>query len=239
MSSPNRTVASGDVVFQLVSPELDHELQTVQERYRELSRSQASIGFNAELRSQAMVIGSELRTQNQRLRSLADKKARLNIVAPFDGVVVDIAADIRTGDWLSRGERIATVVDPGERVIVAYLQEEDLSRVSEGMIGRFYPESMEFGTKDVLIRTIDFGGSTDLDKLYLASLFGGDIAVRENDSGGLTMIRSYYRMELELQEEANAPQVVRGTVIIDGQRISLFSQMRRRFVSVFLRETGF
>jgi putative peptide zinc metalloprotease protein len=239
MSTPNTPVNSGDVVFQLVSPELDHELQLVQDRYRELSRSQASVGFNAELRSQATVIASELRTQNQRLRSLTDKKAMLNIVAPFSGVVVDIAADIRNGDWLPRGLRLATILDPNERVIIAYLQEEDLSRVSEGVAGRFFPENVEFGVKDVVIRTIDFGGSTELDKLYLASLFGGDIAVRENDSGGLTMIRSYYRIELELQDERNAPHVVRGTVIIDGQRTSLFSQMRRRFVSVFFRETGF
>ncbi|MDA1300957.1 MAG: HlyD family efflux transporter periplasmic adaptor subunit [Proteobacteria bacterium] len=236
----NQVVAGNSVIFGLVSPELDQELRAAQHRYRELSRAQATLGFDSSLRSQAMVIASELTTQNQRVRSLADKRARLDIRAPFDGVVVDIAPDIQDGDWLPEGMRIATIVDPTKALVVAYVKEEELARIETGMTGRFFPENLEFGVRDVVIRQIDLVASTELDKPALASLFGGDIAVRESASGGMTMVKSQYRVDLELASHETYPeQVVRGHVAIDGHSTSPFSQMRRRFIAVFLRETGF
>ena len=226
-------------LFELTSPGLDHDLKLVQERYRELSRAQASLGFDERLRSQAMVVQSELRTQNQRLRGLMDKRAQLTITAPFDGHLVDLAPDINVGDWLPKGLKIETVVDRQSRILTAYLREEDLARIEAGMEGNFYPENPEFGVRQVRIREIDLVGTTELNQLYLASLFGGDIAVRESETGELSTVRSYYQIKLDLMDDGPVSQVVRGTVVINGRRASLFGQIKRRFVAVFLRETGF
>ena len=234
------TKVSSTPLFRLASPQLDHEIQLVQHRYQELSRSRASLGFNSELRSQATIVDSELRTQNQRLRGLMDKQSRLTIAAPFDGEVVDIASDIKPGDWLPKGMKIASVVNYDAKSVVAYLREEDLARIDEGMVGSFFPENLEHGVREVVVREIDFVGTTELDQLYLASLFGGDIAVRESESSSLSMVKSHYRVELDLLGDHDlVKQVVRGKVIIDGHSTSLFSQIKRRFVAVFLRETGF
>tara|TARA_E500000331_G_scaffold294228_1_gene291852 strand:- start:943 stop:1797 length:855 start_codon:yes stop_codon:yes gene_type:complete len=226
-------------LFELTSPELDHDLKLVQERYRELSRAQASLGFDERLRSQAMVVQSELRTQNQRLRGLMDKRAQLTITAPFDGHVVDLAPDINIGDWLPKGLKIATVVDHQSRTVAAYFREEDLARIEIGMEGNFYPENPEYGVRQVRIREIDLVGTTELNQVYLASLFGGDIAVRESETGVLSTVKSYYQIKLDLLDDESVSQVVSGTVVINGRSTSLFGQIKRRFVAVFLRETGF
>ena len=237
-------VGEGDVIFTVASPELDHELALVKARYDELSWTQASLGFDANMRSEATVVSSALRTQNQRLRSLFEQRQQMEIKAPFDGKLVDVAPDIQPGDWLPKGSKMGTVVDRDDTRIIAYLLEDALSRVEEGMTARFYPENPEHPAYDATVREISFVGLGQLDKLYLASMFGGDIAVRETDDGFLAMVQSHYRVELDIITDSETPdprpeQVVRGTVVIDGNAVSPFSQVRRQFVSLFIRETGF
>ena len=108
------------------------------------------------------------------------------------------------------------------------------------MSARFYPENPEHGVLDLVISDIEFMGTPQLDNLYLASTFGGNVAVRETQEGELMTVRSHYKIHLSLLDETRTvQQVVRGTAIIEGSAISLFNQIRRRVVSVFIRETGF
>lgn len=240
-SLPDRGLEIGeeDVLYKITSSKLDHEVELLRSRYRELSWLQQSLGFDSELRSQAMIVASELKTQNQRLRSILDQREDLRVKAPFKGTFVDMPSDLRIGDWLPRGIKLGTVYDESQTKVIAYIKEDDLSRVTEGMTARFYPENPEFGVHDLIVESIDFVATTELDKLDLASTFGGDIAVRESKQGELKLVRSHYKLELVFLESIPSPgRVVRGTAFIDGRAVSPFTQIRRRLTSVFLRETG-
>ncbi len=233
-------VQQGDTLFRFESPEISLKLEEAENRYKELGWMRSSLGFDPELRNEALVVTSELRTQNQLIRSLVEEQAQLNIKAPFRGEVVDINPELIIGDWFPPGYKLGAVVDPDQTKVVAYLPEEQLARVETGMTATFFPENLEHGVHDLVVERIEFVGTPQLDTLYLASTFGGDIAVREEQDGSLTTVQSQYRIELAFAENAPAlSQVVRGTAVIDGHRESLFSQFRRRFVAVFIRETGF
>lgn len=233
-------ISEGETVFKLSSPQINHELEMVSARHQELKWTYASLGFDAQMRSEATIVGSALRTQNQRLRSLFEKREQLDLKAPFGGMLVDVIPDISTGEWLPKGIRLATVVDRVDVRISAYLLEEELSRVEVGMTARFYPENPEFPTVNATVSNVSFAGSGQLDKLYLASLFGGEIAVREAKDGSLTMVQSHYLIELDVDPKSELPtQVVRGKIQINGHAISPFSQIKRRVVSLVVRESGF
>jgi putative peptide zinc metalloprotease protein len=235
-----QSIKEGDTVFTLSSPSIDHEFEMVRARYDELRWTYASLGFDTQMRSEATIIGSALRTQNQRLRSLFEQRELLDIKAPFDGTLVDVVPDISPGEWLPKGVRLATVVDRDDVRVSAYLLEEELSRVEVGMTAKFYPENPEFPTVNATVSSISFSGSGQLDKLYLASLFGGDIAVREARDGSLKMVQSHYLIELQVDQNEEFPmQVVRGNIQINGHAISPFSQIKRRFISLVVRESGF
>lgn len=235
-----QNIKEGDTVFTLTSPSIDHEFEMVRARYEELRWTYASLGFDSQMRSEATIVGSALRTQNQRLRSLFEKRELLEMKAPFDGTLVDVVPDISPGDWLPKGVRLATVVDRSDVRVSAYLLEEELSRVEVGMTAKFYPENPEFPSVNATVSNISFAGSGQLDKLYLASLFGGNIAVREAQDGSLKMVQSHYLIELQVDEAEELPtQVVRGNIQIDGHAVSPFSQIKRRVVSLLVRESGF
>ncbi len=195
-AKPEAQVGSGDLLFEFESPELSLEIHEVQHRYEELKWARSSLGFNSELRNEALIVESELRTQNQRLRSLVQEQSRLKVTAPFDGDLVDISPEARLRDWLPSGQKLATLLDPKDVSVTAYLAEEQLARVEEGMKATFYPDSLEFGVIDLVVEGIEFQGSPALDNLYVASTFGGGVAVRESSEGELLTVKSHYKLKL-------------------------------------------
>jgi putative peptide zinc metalloprotease protein len=170
-----------------------------------------------------------------------EKNEQLIIRAPLTGRVVDIASDIQVGDWLSTGLKVATVVDTENMEITAYLEEGQLDRIELGMPAKFYPENIENGVVDAYVRAIDMVAVTELDNPYQASTFGGGVAVREDQDGTMSLVSSHYRIELGIYgtDELNKDKIVRGTAVIEGNAVSFFSRVRKQFVAVFLRESGF
>lgn len=233
-------VIEGELLFEFEAPELELEIEEVGKRYEELSWMRSSLGFDSELRNETLIVESELRTQSQRLRSLVDQQSRLKVTAPFDGVLVDISTEVILRDWLPVGMKLGTVVVESEAKVEAYLPEDQLARVEPGMTARFFPESLEFGIHDLVLSRVEFMGTPELENLYVASTFGGDVAVRETGDGELVTVQSQYKLELvSAGEPLMTRQVVRGVAIIDGHSESLFSRIRKRITSVLIRETGF
>ncbi|PCJ40593.1 MAG: hypothetical protein COA71_10125 [SAR86 cluster bacterium] len=234
-------VEEADILFEITSPLLERDIEQATSRYTELRWTQASQGFNNSLRSQARVVNSELITQNEILRGLLEKNQQLIIRAPLSGRIVDVASDLQVGDWLSTGLKIATVVDTDNLEVVAYLEEGQLDRIELGMPAKFFPENIENGVLDAYVRSIDLVAVTELDNPYQASTFGGAVAVREDRDGTMNLVSSHYRIELGIYgtDEINTEKVVRGTVVIEGRASSFFNRVRKQFVAVFLRESGF
>ena len=236
----NKQAGAGDLLFEFESPELSLKIQEVRHRYEELKWIRSSLGFDNRLRSETLIVESELQTQNKRLRSLVEEHGRLRVTAPFDGELVDISPEARLRDWLPSGQKLGTVVDPRDVNVTAYLAEDQLARIEEGMTATFYPDSMEFGVIDLEVRSIEFMGTPGLDNPYVASTFGGDIAVRESGRGELLTVKGHYKLKLAPVEPGLvSEQVVRGVTVIDGYAESLFDKVHRRFVAIFIRETGF
>ncbi|MBT4161746.1 MAG: HlyD family efflux transporter periplasmic adaptor subunit, partial [Gammaproteobacteria bacterium] len=200
-SSRKAEVLVGDTVFEFESPELSLEIEEASNRFEELSWIRASLGFDEKLRNERLIVESDLMTQRQRLHTLVEESKRLNISVPFSGRIVDRSPELMPGDWLPVGTKLATVVDSNDTRVIAYLPESQLVRVEAGMNARFYPENPEFGVRDLIVSEIEFMGTPELDNLYLASSFGGDVAVRESGSGELLTVQSYYKVYMDSVEE--------------------------------------
>jgi putative peptide zinc metalloprotease protein len=74
---------------------------------------------------------------------------------------------------------------------------------------------------------------------YLASRFGGGIAVREIKSGEWVPESAVYRVTLEPDGAPAAPaRVLRGNAALSGTTESLAARAWRRVVAVAVRESG-
>ena len=233
-------VTKDEVLIEMEAPELTHEKEQVEKRYKELSWQRAFLGFNKKMRSEALIVASALITQNRRLRSLLKKYNKLNLTAPDNGIIADMTQDIRVGDWIAEGTPMLAILETGEIEVIAYLQEEYLSRVKVGIKGRFYPERGNFPIIDVEVTEIDNMSVRTMDALYSASLFGGDVAVRETNEHELVPVISVYKIRLKLLKPLeNLQRVRRGTVVLQAEPESFVKRVRNRIYALFRRESGF
>ena len=77
-----------------------------------------------------------------------------------------------------------------------------------------------------------------LDQLYLASLFGGDIAVKEDPNDRLPTQHNLYKINLDAPA-LQTSTVQRGTCVITAERSSLLERTYRSFFATSVNETAF
>ncbi len=236
----NDRVKKGSLLIEMEAPELSYETQQVERRYQELSWQRAFLGFNKKMRQEALIVSSSLITQNQRLRSLLKKQRKLKLLSSKNGIVADKIQNIKVGNWISEGTQLLAILEKDEFEVIAYLQEEYLSRLDIGVKGYFYSERGNFPVVSVELMEIEGISVRAMNSLYSASLFGGNVAVRENNEKELLPVISVYKIRLKLSEPlSDLQRVRRGTVVLQGDSKSFFKRIQNSFYALFRRESGF
>jgi len=232
-------VRTGDTLFTLKSPELDHQLQLSEQRLENL-RSQLSLQLsNAEMRDQRLVLEQQLAELIAKRHGFREQQQRLHITAPFSGEVVSIAEALTPHRWLPTSLPLATLIKKEQLEVSAYLREDALSQITHGSKARFYPDNPDEPPKSLTVAEIDPASITTLDEPYLASIHEGPIAVHQQQQQ-LIPNESYYKVRLQLQESTPLlQQVTRGTVQIEAEPRSLLQQAWLTVSAVMIRESGF
>ncbi|WP_211826937.1 HlyD family efflux transporter periplasmic adaptor subunit [Kistimonas asteriae] len=235
-----QAVSRGEALFRVYASELEQEVSGSRLRLKELAQQGRAIGFDPKLREQALVIRTELSTQLQNIRSLKARQQRLIAHAPYDGIVTDVSPEVRSGQWVTEGEPLLSVLDRERPQLIGYLDESALMRIRPGMAGFFYPEKGHWSPIPITVDDVEARAIRELDSLYSASLFGGDLAVRENRDRELIPVKGTYRVFFSLPDGSVLPErVLRGAVVINGVSESLVAGWWRKAVTVLHRESGF
>ena len=232
------SVQAGDLLLTMQSQELTYETRQVLHEHKLMEWQKSIAGFYPEMLSRALVIATELQTQEKRLVSLKEKEKKLQIRSPHDGIVVDMRKYIKEGEWIGADESILGILQ-NDSQIIAYVPEEYVSHIKIGESGTFYPDKGNWPAIEVLVEDIEEIGIDSVDSLYPVSLFGGDLAVRENAAGKLIPVVASYKVRLRSDHTTPLERPIRGTVRIKGKRESFIAQIWRRAVALMRREGGF
>jgi putative peptide zinc metalloprotease protein len=180
-----------------------------------------------------------LKARLTELEGLKQQQQTLSLVAPISGRVTDRAEALHVGRWINKELPLTYVVDPAGEELHAVAPETDVGYLRSGQFARFIPEGVErpsVRAQVVEIRDIDESSFT---VPYLASLYGGEVPVREDANHRLRPETSVYRITLRLAEPAPRwNQAVRGTVLIEGPRISFAQRAWEKGIRVLIRESG-
>jgi putative peptide zinc metalloprotease protein len=230
----------GQILFSLASPEIAHRVEKSAMRVgilrQQLSRR---IGHDSFLEDSAVLQGRLARalTEYQGYRS---QQEQLHIRAPIAGRVVDMERDLESGRWINEKLLLARVVQQGDPLVEAYINEDELGRVQTGAAGRFYPENPDLEPVPVRISHINQVNTRELDKPYLASVYGGEIGVQPGAEGELFTADSQYRVRLVTQAQGiTVRQSTRGTVRVAADARSILSRFWQKTGAVLIRESGF
>lgn len=233
-------VSAGQLLLELVSPDLDARLIIVRQRVAILQLQIRRQAARQDTVGDMLILQQELAASLAEHRGLAAQQERLQVRATQSGVVRDIATDLTAGRWLSPDTALLRVVGQGSSRLQGYLREDSLQRVAPGDGGRFIADDPAMAAIPVRVTAIDPTGSPFLDEEKLASDRGGPVAVRRDEQKRARAVQAWYGVSIEPTRQAAAPQQpVRGVVVIQGKAESLFTSAWRRIAALGLRESGF
>lgn len=234
-------VNAGQTLFTLSSDALAHERQQLERQIATLNWQSTFQVFNKEAAGDHQRVKQEHEAALQKLQVLQRQSEQLTVRAPIDGVVADMATPLETGEWLGQGEWLAVVTKPTGGLVEAFVSEKDWQRLRTGAKGTFYLQDVSRSSLPLTIVDIASTATRDLNAApELASIYGGDIATLSDAQRKLHPEQAVYRVLLSLPDDYRAqPQVLRGTVVMDGEAQSLFIRGWKVVSAVLIRELSF
>ncbi|MEC5384080.1 HlyD family efflux transporter periplasmic adaptor subunit [Uliginosibacterium sp. H3] len=178
-----------------------------------------------------------LKVQLEETRAARSEIARLKLLAPFNGVWMDVDPGWRDGQWVASREPIGVLIDPAHWEVDAYVEQRDLGRLAPGSAARFYPEGE---AKPIEGRIIEVARTRarQLPHPMLASRFHGPLASTA-DGRELTAAAPVFHVLVQLDQAPPAMSETRGQLQLDGARSSLLEQGLTTLAAALLRESGF
>ncbi|WP_051295432.1 site-2 protease family protein [Azonexus hydrophilus] len=232
------TVAQGDELIRLESPELALRQANLRQRLETLSYQARAATVDDELKSRRLVFMEELAGVEAQLTAIEDELRRLRPLAPFDGVLLDLPPDVEAGQWLPRNTHIATLARLDGWRVETFLPEAEVARIGIGYWGRFITETAGGGSFWLKVERIDEDASRSLPEPMLAATRGGQILAREKGAS-LVPDHAMYRVTLRATGQPEAQQILRGKVIILGNPTTLAAAFLRSTSGLLIREAGF
>lgn len=233
-------VKAGQAMLQLAVAESDSRRDALRAQIARLDWQAASAAFDAEQRAHGTVLREELATAEAQLALLDEEAKKHQPIAPFDGTLRDLDPDLRPGTWLSKGERIAVLVNDDGSEVSTYLDEETVRRVAVGNDARFYADGLEGPYVRLTVTGIDHDASRTLPSGMWVAQHGGTVAARDKQ-GVWYPERAVYQVRLAVSGDAGslAGRAWRGQVVIAGDWEAPGARFMRSLASLLRREAGF
>jgi putative peptide zinc metalloprotease protein len=232
-------VDAGTLLVRMDSPELQLRAEQSDARQKRLSWQSAAAGFDSDQRSQWQVLNEQLATAEAEAGTVSADAAAYAPVAPYAGTLRDVDSDLRVGDWVGQHEAIGWHVREDKLQVVAYIDDRDIYRIAPGDRALFVADGMGGPDLRLEVASIDRDATRTLTVPELASLFGGQVPVREKN-GVLYPEQAVYRVVLKVVSTGVTMQHAwRGRVTIAGTWEAPGLRFLRQIFTVFWREGGF
>ncbi|MFK7964434.1 MAG: efflux RND transporter periplasmic adaptor subunit [Burkholderiaceae bacterium] len=238
----NGQVAAGDVLIELDSPDIRNRADQLDAAAQALRRqADRSVG-QVDGAARRNLIIEQLASQLAQLESERDELARLQLVAPYAGVIVDREPELRAGTWVSANEPLALLIDSTEWVIDALVSQDDVDRIRAGAPAAFYRRGVAAAPLAGSVVSVDTVVVQSLPDPIFDGQTGGPIATIRLPSGAIVPRDPMYRVRIVMNDAGRAGELMQmglGTVKIDGERRSVLGHWFRTAAAVLVRESGF
>lgn len=233
-------VKKNDVLLELESPLIEEEIKQTEKEIEvaqlKIKRRVASIEDLADTH----VLYNKLRELESKIDGLYESRDQLIIRSPQNGVVVDLLDNLHSGRWINPSLLIARIIEPEKLELIGVVNGRELGRLNVDREARFLPDEPELDEFSAQLVEIEDANLKNLEGLYLASQYGGKIAVRSDEDGGLIPEESIYKIRLvPVDKSLTTRKVVRGMLYISGKPKSYAELTYEAFASVLIRESGF
>jgi putative peptide zinc metalloprotease protein len=233
-------VKAGDVLFELVAPELDASLSQNNVRIAQIEAQLARGAADQKDLSDRDVLERELASERSIGAGVERRRARLILRAPVSGHVTDLETAVHPGRWVNGSEALARIITPGRYDVQAYVSEDDVWRIDPDAQGDFVPNDTMQPARAAKLVERAAAALQFLDQPMLASTHGGEVAVNEDANKRLRPRAALYRMRFVARVD-RAPilditQAQVGQIVIRARSTSFVDGVMRSFARIVRRE---
>lgn len=230
---------------------MNAELITVEAADLESRDKKADIGIASARAELARMPASRMQQENYQVlqerlaQAMAEKQA---VVEEFDrqvlragqaGIVRDVAPDLIVGRWINPRQLLMRVVSESEQVIEAYVSEQQVAAIQPGQVVRFYPHMPDRPVISGEVVSVDKSPQKELSRPMLASIYGGDIAVKQGARGALITQDAVFRVTVKPRDTLlKWGAAIHGSVRIETSLRFVVENFVYRTLSVMIRESG-
>ena len=231
-------VSKGQPLLVLDNPDLQQEAVKIRLQIslvrKLLSRAASSDDYN----QLGQVFRSQLITLREKLAGIEARLKLLVITAPFDGRITFLSSWLREGIWVNNRMSLLRLNHGRTLKINAYVESVNLSRVSSGQEGVFYPDDITRQKLKARLVQIHPTTNNQLERPYLSSEYGGPLPVSTNDRGEAVLQQNYYKVELDAEQNLSDERVLTGSLHLNVKGESIAYSVWERIWSVLIREMG-
>jgi putative peptide zinc metalloprotease protein len=172
-------------------------------------------------------------------QAVIEEHGRQQVRAPHEGRIRDMAPDLVVGRWVGPRQLLMRVVSDSDQLIEAYVGERQVAAVRSGQTVRFYPHHAGRPVLSGEVISVDKTPQKELSRPLLASIYGGDVAVKQGARGALVAQDAVFRVTVKpLGEVPKADAVIHGNVRIETDLRFVVENFVYRTISVLIRESG-
>lgn len=239
LPAAGQTVHAGQTLLQLRSPDLSARLAQAQAREQQLQWQLSQQPFDERLMEAGPALRKRWEAAASEVAGLQGEMQRLVFTAPFEGTVVEVSDDARTGTWIPAGERLLQLVGPRGTKVDVYVDEAALADLSPGERAVFVPTALEESSINCSVARVDAVQVANIDALSVASPYGGDIPAQRTAEGRLLPMQPTFRVRLEQCDRSVPPRSeLAGIAHMQGTRRSLIQRAMRWTAALWQRESA-
>jgi putative peptide zinc metalloprotease protein len=234
-------VAQGEVIMSLHVPDLVVKRAALQARLEQQRWQAAASGLDEDSRKRLLVNQENLSSAQAELAGAEAEALQFAPRAPFAGTLRDLNPDVAVGQWVTRKERLATLVNAqGPWLVETWLDEEAVQRVRVGDAAFFHKDSADGPLLRLVVSSVDSDSSRVLPKPELSAASGGHVLSRETNKQ-LVPERAVYRVSFQVDshEGWRFDQSVRGHITVHARWQAPAARYLRQAMGVLMQESGF
>ncbi len=230
-------VQQGQQLFALNSPDIALEALKSQGLAQSREAELRSLSGIEDGESRRSTLENQQAKFNAEVKLYKDELSRMDLTAPFTGVLQDIDDTINIGTWVSPKNAMAVLVDPQSWAVDVMVEEAEINRIKVGDSASIYLHDGSFSKLEGKVAAVDTAKINALPHPMLDAQHGGNIATLTGDKNIPT--QGFYKVRVQFNQQPALQKMSLANVKIETVAKAWLPTVFERVAALLVRESGF
>jgi len=232
-------VQKGEKLFTLTSPDI--ALNALRSQALAEARASELRGLSGLDDGEARRKGLQLQQEQFKaeVKLYKDELDRMDLTAPFDGVLLDLDENLSKNTWIHTEQALAIVIDPDSWAADAFVPEKEIKRIKVGDSSKVYLLDNDLHIIEGEVIAIDKSKTNKLPHKMLDAMHGGNIATLPNDESIPTQAHYKVRIAFNPEDRQQFSRISQAKIDIETEAKAWLPSLFERIAATFIRESGF